>query len=69
MIKSLIALTEASSLKWYSCDISTVPGVVGKSGEVILIGAGLEEAKKKRLGSDHQMTGSELSYQPVSRSF
>jgi len=47
----------------------TVPGVVGKSGEVILIGAGLKEAKKKRLGSDHQMTGSELSYQPVSCSF
>ena len=27
-----------------------VPGVVGKSGEVILIGAGLKEAKKKKRG-------------------
>jgi len=28
-----------------------VPGVVGKSGEVILIGAGLKEAKKKGLAA------------------
>jgi len=31
-----------------SFTILSVPGVVGKSGEVILIGAGLKEAKKKR---------------------